>query len=413
MIQKVYIKRFTVLKEFTHDFKGRHTLICGKNALGKSSILRFIQLAMGRQDCMPPGIDIEGEVVENINGQQYVFSVKMDKGKPKITITSPDGLSDSRRGVIAGITGAMDFNISEFIEMSKSDAGRKDQVKIFKKFFPKDIIDGIEKLEANVKSAYDDRTQLNKDIKTKDTEVNTNPLNHLLPKHLELIKFVDVSATMTELKTIQDANTKVQRVVDNKTTRATEIVAETKVIADLQAKLDAKIKLQADAEKWLETNTLQETTEKEEIIRNATKSNTDFANVGKLKKDKELLTKMVDESETATVNVESQREAIRSAIKDMTTDLVPGLIFDENGLIYNGLPVHPDTHSTSERIKLGVKIKIAQNKEIGVLFIESLESVDEDGMKAILEAADEMGMQVIGEEVRRNQKELVFEIIGE
>ena len=34
-------------------------------------------------------------------------------------------------------------------------------------------------------------------------------------------------------------------------------------------------------------------------------------------------------------------------------------------------------------------------------------------MKAILEIANEFNMQVIGEEVRRNTKEMVFEIIGE
>lgn len=412
MIEQVNIRHFTVLEDFSHNFSGHHTLICGQNAIGKSSVLKFIQIALGATDCIAPGIEAEGEVYKNQNGQQYKFSVKMDKGKPKVTVTGPDGMSDSRKGVIASITGAMNLNIAEFINMSKSEKGRKEQVELFKSFFPLETVKEIERLEANVKTAFDDRTQLNKDIKQKDAEVNANPLNYLIDKELDKFLEVDISAAMVELKGIQEANAVVQRTTDNRKSREAEIVAETKAIAELQAKLDAKIGLQKQADEWLEVNKIKETNALEETIKNATKSNNDFKNAQKLMADKKMLEKMVSESESATVNIESQRQAIQDAIKDMAGNLVPGLTFDNNGLIYNGLTVHPDTHSTSERIKLGMRIKIAQNREIGVLFLESLESVDENGMKAIIELADELGMQVIGEEVRRNQKEMIFEIIG-
>ena len=413
MIHTVRINRFTVLHDFQHDFEGKHVLICGKNGIGKSSIQKFIRIALGEKDCIAPGVEIEGEVYKNHLGKEYKFSVKMDKGKPKVTVTGPDGMSDSRVGVIASITGAMNFNITEFIEMSKSDKGRKTQVEIFKSFFPKEIIDGIEKMEENVRVAFEDRTQLNKDIKLKDTEVKTNPMDIHMDKTLDTFKEVDISGAMAELKTLQKTNTQIEQVRANYENRAQEIYAEQLAIDELQKKLDAKKKLQEQADEWLKNNKIQNTDGLESTIQNATKSNQEFQNAQKLKKDRALLAKMVDESETATVNIESQREAIRIAIKDMTTDLVPGLTFNENGLVYNDLPVHPDTHSTSERIKLGMRMKIAQNQEIGVLFLENLESVDEDGMKMIMELADEIGMQIIGEEVRRGEKDMVFEIIGE
>lgn len=413
MIEQIKIKEFTVLKNFEYDFSGRNVLICGKNAIGKSSIMKFIRVARGEQEIIPPNAKGEGEVWETKNGEKYYFKVKIENGKSKVTVTGPDGMSSSQKGVIANLMGAQEFNINEFVEMSKTEKGRKQQVEIFKSFLPEDVRKEIERLEENVRVAFEERTQLNREIKTKDTEVKANPMNILLPKQLDAIKPVDVSATMTELKAIQDANAKVQKVLDNKVARAEEIVAETEAIRALQEKLDAKIKLQADAEEWLVKNKLQSTTEKEEIIRNATKANTDFANAEKLKKDKELLEKMVSESEDYTAKIGSQRQAIQDAIKDMSGDFVPGLTFDETGLIWNDVPVHSDTHSTSERIELGILMKIAENPENDVLFIEHTESIDEDRWKNILQIAKKHGLQVIAEEVRKNQKEMTLELIAE
>jgi energy-coupling factor transporter ATP-binding protein EcfA2 len=421
-IETVHIKKFTVLQDLTHNFEGHHTLICGKNAIGKSSLIKFLRIALGETDCIPPGIDIDGEVYTNSEGKEYVFSVKMDKGKPKVTVKGPDGMSDSRKGVIATITGAMNLNIPEFIELSRTEKGRKTQVEIFKSFFPKEIIDGIDKLEAHVKTLYDERTQLSKDVKAKDLEVRTNPLNHFIDKELDKFKPVDVSATLTELKAAQQHNATGERAVIKKAQIDSDVIAAEanvekarKALADAEGAYQAKRTDQLKGAEWLSApeNQPKPTGHLEDLINSATKTNEDYKNAQKLKVDKGLLATMVDEQEGYTIRIESSREEISKTIKDMTTDLVPGLEFNETGLIYNGIPVHPDTHSTSERIKLGLRIKIAQNQELGVLFLESLESVDEDGMKAILDIANEFDMQVIGEEVRRNTKEMVFEIIGE
>jgi len=419
-VQQVKIKKFTVLKDFIHDFKGQSVLITGKNAIGKSSIMKFIRIALGEKDCIAPGLEIDGEVHTNIKGEQYKFSVKMERGKPKVTVTGPNGMSDSRVGVIGKITGAMNFDITEFVRMSMSDKGRKDQVALFKSFFPEEIVEGINNMEANVKVAFEERAQLNKDVKQLAAAIKSNELDVMVDTELAKIKEVDISATMADLKKIQEANAKVQGVINNRDVRAKELVSERQAIGELEERLakmmsayDAKEKLQGDAIKWLEAHPPLETDSLEETIKNATKSNQDYAAAQKLIKDRALLAKMTEESEQATVNVESQREAIKTSIKEMTQDMVPGLEFDETGLVYNGLPVHPDTHSTSERIKLGMRMKIAQNKDIGVLFLENLESVDEDGLKAIMEEANALDMQVIGEEVHRGQKEMKFEIIGE
>lgn len=412
MIQTVNIKSFTCLSDFSHDFTGHHVLITGKNAQGKSSILKFIQIALGNTDLISPESDGSGEVWVNKEGKEYHLKVKIKNGKSVVTITGDDGMSDSKKGTLANVMGATNFNIHEFVQLSNTEKGRKTQVDIFKTFFPADIIEGLRKLEANVKAKEEERIELGRDVKQKNAEVIANPLNYLIGKELDKYTFTDVSAKMTELKTLQEANVKVQKVMDNKVQRGNEIGQEKAVIADLQAKLDAKVALQEQAIEWLKTNVLADVTELEQTIKNATKSNKDFEDAEKLNKDRALLATMIDEQQDATVNIESQREAIKTSIKDMSTDIVPDLTFDENGLIYKGLLVHPNTHSTSERIRLGMLLKIAENKEIGTLFLENLESVDDEGMKAILEVVNENGMQLLGEEVRRNQEKLEFEIIG-
>ncbi len=81
-------------------------------------------------------------------------------------------------------------------------------------------------------------------------------------------------------------------------------------------------------------------------------------------------------------------------------------------LTYKGIPVSPDSLSTSEIIELGVRLKMAENPELGILFLEHGESLGKERMKVILDICKKNNFQVILEEVRRGQEKLTIEIIG-
>ena len=87
---------------------------------------------------------------------------------------------------------------------------------------------------------------------------------------------------------------------------------------------------------------------------------------------------------------------------------IEGLTYDNDVLVWNGIPVSVDSLSTSEIIELGVRMKIAENPELGMLFIERMESVGTERFNLILDIANKLGWQIIGEHVERG-KNLHFE----
>jgi hypothetical protein len=113
-----------------------------------------------------------------------------------------------------------------------------------------------------------------------------------------------------------------------------------------------------------------------------------------------------------TEEIDSEREMIKNAIRDMEGP-VDGLTFDEEQLLYKGIPVHPNSLSKSDIKKLGIRLKIAENPELP-LFIHEAESLDDDSLREIQELADEYDLQVFAEEVQRSKKrELKIEIVGQ
>jgi len=86
---------------------------------------------------------------------------------------------------------------------------------------------------------------------------------------------------------------------------------------------------------------------------------------------------------------------------------VPGLEFDDSQLLYNGIPVSPDSLSYSEIIELGVKMKIAENPDLP-LFISNGESIGIQRLNDIKEIAKRSNLQIIMEQVERTSNNSNF-----
>ena len=112
-----------------------------------------------------------------------------------------------------------------------------------------------------------------------------------------------------------------------------------------------------------------------------------------------------DDSGEMTALIDSSKQAIKDAIKDFDTP-VPGLEYDIDGLKYNGFPVHPDSLSTAEIGHLGIKLKMAENPDLGILFIQNGQNYGSKRLKEI----QEYGWQIIMEQVERGQEELTIKI---
>lgn len=416
---EVVIKDFKALKNVKADINGCNVFLRGPNRVGKSSFMDFIEIALGKSSIVPPNTNVEGQVIVDKDGNRYEFNVKLDnKGKPKVTVTLPDGDKDTSKSVIAGIVGINSFNIDDFVNLSTTDAGRKKQVEEFKKFLDEETRTFLAKYEKSIKDKYNERTDLNRDLKKLEGSIELHPMyNHV--HELEIFTEIKTEDVVAGMKSVQAHNEKVRKVISNMDERNKDIERNNTKIAELERQIaelkkdnDAKTDLNDQANEWLKTNKIKPTDEMEKMLADASKTNQDYINAQDLAKELKKLREVKSDVDRLTEEIDSEREMIKNAIRDMEGP-VDGLTFDEEQLLYKGIPVHPNSLSKSDIKKLGIRLKIAENPELP-LFIHEAESLDDDSLREIQELADEYDLQVFAEEVQRSKKrELKIEIVGQ
>jgi hypothetical protein len=452
-VEQVKIEQFKAIENFEFNFEGKHVLLIGENAIGKSTIMQFIRIALGDQTVIPPHAEGEGYVVANKNGEKFTFEVRFREGKPVVTIISQDGLKDKSKGYLSQICGAMDFNIDEFVKKSESVKGRKEQIEDFKKLLPADTQDQLRRFENHIKAIYEERHELNKDIKNLEAKIKLHRLYKMTPRleHYKEVKLDELLKEKEEIRAKLNAKAKENRAyneklrkehqesIDKEKSHVEHFNLTQKNISESYDcillwidNLEEKGYNGSDLYEWLKTvptpkvnkvfsednitplKLIEEMPDDSELkaidekIVNAQVINKDFTDAQELKKMMKDLETHNNESGEMTAKMESEQQCIQNTIKQMDSP-VEGLFYDDDGLIYNGIPVHPASLSTSEIMTLGYKLKVSENPE-SPLFLEGLESMGHDKYTALIEFANANNVQIIGEQVMRDQKELKIEL---
>jgi len=422
-IQKVAIKNFKVLKNVEKEINGNSVFLIAENGRGKSSFMQAIQIALGNSSSIPKEMTGEGVVELTKNGEPYTFSFKTSKdGKPKLSVTLPNGLKDDKKGVIAGIVGSLDFDIDEFVKLSETTVGKKKQVEEFKKLLPQEFINGLKEYELKIKNIYDERTEVNRKIETLEGFIRESPLfgNDLNTQP------VDVTNLSAELEKANAHNQKIKDVklrfderaksiqakVDRTNAINEEIEALKAELIELDRTSQTEATVQKQAEKFIAEAKVIDTSEILTQINNASEINIKASKAVDHKAKLKQLDGFKESAGDLTVQLEVTKQTISDAIKDFDSP-VEGLSFDVDQLIYNNIPVDAASLSTSEIIHLGIKMKIAANPDAGLLFIEHGESLGAKRLQDILELAKKYDLQMFIEEVKRGQDELQIEIIPE
>lgn len=388
------------------DVKGNNLILIGDNGVGKSSFMQFIEIALGKSTNIPPNLKGEGEVITMRDGKEYLFKVKIKDGKSVVEITGPDGMKDNRKSALASLIGAIDFDIDEFVRLSDSKAGQKKQVEIYKGLLPTEVIEDLNKHQYKIKIDEQERTETGREITKLKGSLTTNPL---YARRHEIQK-VDIAEVQLEFEAANKTNANHDRVTEGLSVRRTTLNNLEYDLKQIMDKIETTKKEISDAETWLGKNEKIDTSALIEKINSASEQNTDYNEAQRLIKQDQELKELEASYGDFTALIESSRQAIQNAIRDMETP-VEGLTFDDETLIYNGIPVSISTLSTSEIIQLGCKLKMAQNPEFGVLFIEHGESLGEARLKEIQDMAKENNWQIIMEQVERGTGELKIEIM--
>lgn len=419
-IQQIKISNFKAIESLESDLKGQNVLITGENGLGKSSVMQLIEIALGKSTNIPPNATGEGLVIATKDGQEYTFHVKFKDGKPQLTITTPDGLRDSRKGVIGSIAGAVDFDIHKFVEQSKSEKGRKEQVEYFKKLLPKEVTDYIDKVEANIKLHYEERAEINRAVKAIKGKLELHPMHGPAAPSIDDVKPVDLTKVYDEANKARDENYKIQNVKQRMDDRTTYIEEKKEAIKRMKEEIKEREAAVKEAEnqnqlarKWLAENPEINLQELEQKVKDAEKANETYKLVKEYDTSLTEMKELEDQAGDKTVKIETERQLVLDTIKDMANDSpVQGLSFDADTLYYNGHPVNPDVLSFSEIAELGVRMIIAENPDLP-LFISNGESIGNERFNLIKEIAKANDLQIIMEEMVRGQDDLRIEVITE
>jgi len=420
-IKEIKIEKFKKLENFEFNPEGKNFFITGENSIGKSSLIQFIEIATGIETNIPENLVGKGVIIGTKEDGEYEFKVKLKDGKAVIQVTSPDGLKDDRKANLKTVTHAISFDIMEFVKLSETKAGQKKQVKIFKSFIEPEIIEQIERYERDVKIAYDDRTEANKEIVKLKATTDAHRFSRLADHDLAKYVPVDTSALMTEQEKINAAN----KVIEDFKIRfegvEKSLEDHKKVSSDILAKIEAlKLELAANektieeinakivaGKEYLAKNPLQDATAITTQISNASLTNKDAADAAELLKQRKTLNETMLQWESLEITVNTKREEIANAIKDMDSP-VEGLSFNDECLMYNGFPVEFNSLSESEIMLLGLRMFIAKNKDYGIVYLENTNLIGQERWNQVLDLVEENGLQLFAEEVVRGQDELIM-----
>jgi hypothetical protein len=367
--------------------------------------MQFINIALGSKESVPPEATGEGLVLVDKNGVDYELKVKFKDGKSIITVCG-EGLKDNSKSAITQLVGKIDFDIDEFVKMSDTKKGQKDQVEAYRDMLDEETKQILRKIENTIKANFDDRTELTSDLKRQKAWISESPL---FGKDLN-IEPLDANTIQQELEDANKKNAQRTKVLENIEVRNNDIKLFEQQIEELKAKITSAKTLNEQAAQWLPKNPSIDIFEITSQFNTISEHNKKAEQAAEQKRKIAKAERLEEEIGDLTVLVETGRQELQDAIRDMNP-IVEGLYFDDEKLLYKGVPVSTASLATSEIIELGFKLKMAQNPDLGVICLERGESLGNERLKHILEIAKKNNWQVIIEEVKRGEENLTFEFI--
>lgn len=369
---------------------GNVVILGGKNEAGKSSVLDSIMYALCGKSALPKQPLRDGE-------KKGKIVVKTDEYTVTRTFTEAGGgtlkVEDNKNGasfkspqaILDKMVGSLTVNPLAFL-----DSDEKKQLETLK------LLVGLDfsQLDAESKKLYEERTIVNRE--GKELSARYDAMENFEDAPAEE---VSVSELMQKMATVEEHNKKVNAAFENlewcedSTERAGRRVAQLKHDLEKAEEEHAKAKeKESEANKRVkdigeikETDSIRQQISGAEDINSKVRSNKQRAELGKKLESKR------EESRALT-------EKINSISADKAKQLenakfpIEGLSFDENGVIYQGVPL--SQASGAGRLRVGASIAEAMNPELRIMLVRDASLLDEDGMKIISDFAEEKDMQV-------------------
>lgn len=350
-------------------------MLFGKNAEGKTSVLDAIETTFCKFNARVtkrPVKDGAGRAdikIKLTDGTE--LHQKFIPSGPTLTGTAPDGKKISQKDVDQAIS-ILGVDAAAFI-----NAGEKKQLETLLALVDLPFVPA--ELDAERKNAFEERTAVGRDVKRLESQ-----LSAFLPLPADLPEAeVSVSALLTEVREAQE----LERTQSDDYQERTRAAAE---VGRLTAEISRLIKLregaQVDAEnadaRIAAHAPLPDIDDIQLAIDNAEFTNTQIRVARERKAVAAALTTARDTADQLTSDLAEidQRKADGLAAAEMPVD---GLSFDEEGVLYQGVPF--SRASGAEQIIVSAAMIIATDPEVRTMVIRNGNVMDEDSL-AVLQA---------------------------
>ena len=446
----MYIKRlellnFQVIEKFDAEFDGAVYFITGDNELGKSTLLKAIgALLTGERDDVLRNGASKGfaKMVVGDDGEEFDVSLSFTENNQRGTLTikqKSTGMQTNNVSMLQRIFGYQDFDAVEFSRWSETADGRRKQIAVVKSLLAPVVRERIEAIDAEVSALKNERTGVNRDVKTFDA-LFASISEKIEPGDIEKYAApVDVTGLMeqqaTNAKLIEKAKT-VRAMLAQRAEQLAEIPARLDVAADsLKQAKEMAAKMIADAEKtynetvalinaekadfenrkanaeqWLseyEKNDPEKTNVAEQLA-NADAHNKKYALVEQYKEKKHQYDAVKAEAEKMDRRIDGLTKERADLIANAELPIA-GLSFTDDGLELNGVPFVPGKVSDSQIMEIATKLIIASNPTVKVFRIARGESLGAKRLETIVDIARKNGFQGFIEQVQRGQTEMLVE----
>ena len=383
------IKRLKAV-EITPD--GNMVVIGGRNAQGKTSVLDSITYALAGTSSHPDQPIRNGEdkakIVCELDDLIVTRTFTLKGGSLKVSnkegakYASPQALLDE-------LTGKLTFDPLAFARMQPQE-----QLETLRSLVGLDFAE----MDAKRQELYDKRTVVNREGKELKGAVDQMTKYPDVPDDE-----VSVSELMDELRIREahnrannEAREKLNELSNQRYVLAQHAFALEKELEETKAELD-KANQQAKARKEL-VDARKDTDEEEireqitgaDLINRKVRSNRVLTQRERELEDKRSESRCISEAIAA---IDTQRaDAVASA--DFP---VCSLSFDDNAVLYKGLPF--DQCSSSEQLRVSLAMGLAMNPKLKVVLIRDGSLLDKDNLKMIAEMAAAADAQVWLEKV--------------